>query len=137
MAPSRAYLLLEDQPAMKTMMALTEPTAARNSTPTFRSAITIRWPKGSTANTSMPGIEDEDGRQPEHPAVDVRLVMASLVRSLTVSAMVWRMPQGPTRLGPRRDWMRAISRRSAQTKIIWLRTRNSTMARQPMRAETT
>ena len=39
--------------------------------------------------------------------------MASLKRSLTVSAIVWRSPHGPTRFGPMRSCMKPETFRSA------------------------
>src|SRR5699024_798215 len=42
-------------------------------------------------------------------------VTSSLRRSLTTSAIGWRSPSGPTRLGPSRFWINAETRRSAYT----------------------
>jgi hypothetical protein len=41
-------------------------------------------------------------------------VMSSLKNILMPSTSVWRTPNGPTRLGPSRDCIRATIRRSAQ-----------------------
>src|SRR5438034_532905 len=46
---------------MKIAIVLSDPTAIRNSTPTFRSASTIRSPKGITAKTTMVGTNTTIG----------------------------------------------------------------------------
>jgi hypothetical protein len=43
-------------------------------------------------------------------------VTSSLVASLMPSAMGWSSPNGPTRFGPRRTWMRPITRRSVYVR---------------------
>jgi hypothetical protein len=42
-------------------------------------------------------------------------VMSSFNISFTASAIGWRIPCGPTRIGPRRDWAQAITFRSSST----------------------
>src|SRR4249919_3920714 len=50
-------------------------------------------------------------------------MMSSLRASLMPSARVWRMPNGPTRLGPTRICMKATIRRSAQIRRSTVTTR--------------
>ena len=137
MAPSNEYLLLEDQPAMNTAIVFTEPMAMTNSTPTLRSARTIPSPKGRTAKTTRAGMNMTMGAVQKRSLSACRLVMASLDRSLRASATGCRSPQGPTRLGPRRAWMRPMRRRSIQMKASWLRSIQIRIATTPMRPETT
>jgi hypothetical protein len=42
-------------------------------------------------------------------------VMSSLIISFTASAIGCRMPYGPTRIGPRRDCVQAMTLRSSST----------------------
>src|SRR3990172_11448932 len=99
MAPSRANLLLEAQPATTTAIVLTDDTAITNSPPTLRSARDIPLPKGITANTVRAGRKMRIGAAQNSGLSAWRLVIASLRKSLIVSAMGCRSARGPTLLG--------------------------------------
>src|SRR6478672_12008461 len=45
-------------------------------------------------------------------------VMSSLIISFTASAIGWRTPYGPTRIGPSRDCAHAITLRSSSTMYV-------------------
>ena len=84
--------------------------------PTLRSA---------TISALLNGMHDEGGdeahdhdvrRQLEERRVGLGGTMSSFMSSLMPSASHCRMPCGPTRFGPMRDWMRAQTRRS--TKVV-------------------
>src|SRR3990172_9244463 len=137
MAPSSAYLLLEDQPAMNTAMVLVEPMAMMNSTPTLRSASTIPWPKGNTANTTIVGMKMMTGPSQNSSLSALRVVMGSFSSSLKASAIGCRMPVGPTRLGPIRFCISPTTRRSIQMKASTLSTVHNRMASTPISDDTT
>ena len=137
MAPMRAYLLFEDQPAMKTAMVLMEPIAIRNRTPTFRSAKAIRSPKGMTAKTTIVGMKMATGPAQKMNLSALRGVIGSLRRSLSASATGCSSPLGPTRFGPMRFCIKATTRRSIQMNASTLRITQSRIATIAMTLVTT
>jgi hypothetical protein len=44
--------------------------------------------------------------------------ISSLVKSLMASATVWKIPKGPSRLGPKRSWKKALIFLSSQIRMI-------------------
>src|SRR3990172_6282181 len=136
-AASSAYLLFEDQPAMKTAGVLMPPTAIRKSTPTFRSASVIFSPKGITANTTSVGMKMITGAAQKRSLSALRVVIASLSTSLRASATGCSRPAGPTRFGATPFCISATTRRSIQMKASTLPTVQSRMATTPIEDETT
>src|SRR5438105_1005622 len=137
MAPISAYLLFDDQPAMKTAIVFSEPTAIRNSTPTFKSASTIRSPKGITANTTMVGTNTTMGASQNSMRSALRVVIGSLNSSFRASATGCSSPLGPTRLGPIRFCIRPTTRRSIQINASTLRMVQRRIASTPINPEMT
>src|SRR4030042_1362132 len=87
MAPMRANLLFDAQPATKTATVLTEATAMTNSTPTLRSVRYMPLPKGITAITARAGIKINTGPAQNNVLSTLRPVIASFRKSLIVSAI--------------------------------------------------
>ena len=98
--PSRANLLLLDQPANSTAYTVRPAMAKKNRMPMFRSATPQVGVIGTMAKaTSRAPIAITGAR------VKIILsanggVQSSLKNILTMSAPSWNAPNGPTRLGP-------------------------------------
>ena len=99
-APKSAYLLLEAQPARKTISTLVLEIASTNSTPTSKSASVMLGPKGITPQTRMAGTNTRTGGRKKSALSAARGANSSLRISFMASATGWKRPRGPTRLGP-------------------------------------
>src|SRR5437899_3105983 len=124
-APSSEYLLFEDQPASAIPYTPIEETAKMNSTPTFRSASCIQVvypntctsePNGITETDSSAMVTARNGASRKKNLLTCGGSRSSLVMSLMTSASGCSNPCGPTRDGPRRDWICAITFRSTHCK---------------------
>ena len=71
-------------------------------------------PKGITAAAIMAGTTLSAGASRKRARSTWLGIRSSLKNSLIPSAMGCSSPQGPTRVGPKRTWMRAITFRSTQ-----------------------
>ena len=112
MAPSSEYLLRLDQPAIKTESSVDALMEKKKSRPAFRSTSTMLRPMGSTANSIKTATTSESGARKCTTALALKGTISSLVSDLMPSATGWKKPKGPTRLGPRRFWIRPRPLRS-------------------------
>ena len=72
-------------------------------------------PNGITAYTISAGTIEMIGATVKTHLSARTGVMSSLIISFTASATGWRIPYGPTRIGPSRDCAHAITLRSSST----------------------
>src|SRR2546426_12541775 len=122
---------------MKIAIVFSEPTAMRNSTPTFRSARTMRSPNGITAKTTIVGTNTTIGASQNSTRSALRVVIGSLNRSFSASATGCSSPLRPTRLGPILFCISPTTRRSIQMNASTLSTVQSRIATTPINPETT
>ena len=80
--------------------------------PMLRSARTAPFWKGTTAKMRSTGKKAMTGASQWMGLSATAGTMLSLSITLTASATGWSKPKGPVRLGPRRDCMRPMPRRS-------------------------
>src|SRR5437867_3134444 len=132
-----AYLLCDNQPAINIAIVFSEPTAMRNSTPTFRSASTLRSPNGITAKTTIVGTNTTIGASQNSIRSASRVVIGSLNRSFSASATGCSSPAGPTRFGPIRFCISPTTRRSIQMNARTLSTVQSSTPTIPITLEVT
>src|SRR3989338_634232 len=105
MPPSKEYLLLEPQPAMKMPITQTEEIAIIYKMPIFRSLGIKFLPNGIATNAMTGGTTAKKGAS-HHTSLSASLgLISSLTRSFTASAMDCKTPCQPTRMGPNRDWI--------------------------------
>src|SRR5438876_3166217 len=100
MAPSKEYLLLLAQPAIKIPITDTEETAVMNSIPILISQIWKFFANINGARTTMETIITINGARLNRNLSTLSGVIPSFTISFNVSATVWNIPPGPTRLGP-------------------------------------
>ncbi len=112
MAPRKAYLEFDAQPAMMTPYTSSEVMAIRNSRPALMLARATSGPKGTTAQAASAGMMVMMGPSTNRPLLAAVGMMISLVSSLSASAIGCNRPKGPTRFGPRRIWVKPIALRS-------------------------
>src|SRR5215210_7630989 len=102
MAPSREYLLLLAQPAIKMAITETDDIAAIYSTPILTSHIWKPLAKAIGAISNMAAIIAIKGARLNRNLSAPLGVNPSFTISFIVSASDWNIPFGPTRLGPKR-----------------------------------
>src|SRR5262245_48822559 len=105
--PSSAYLLFEAQPPSVIAYTPRLDMARNSSSPTLMSVTTNvgGGPIGMTENVTMAGNTARIGARWKMTLFAFAGMNSSLNRSFRTSAMGWRSPSGPTRLGPVRAWM--------------------------------
>src|SRR5208337_133229 len=130
MAPKTAYLLLEDQPAMRMARTARVEKARISTIPTFRSLMIRVREKGITRKESNTGRKMTMGASRKTGRSTSSGVMSSLPMSFRASATVCTAPWGPTSMGPRRSCMWAETLRSIQMRN---RAFTATRAMTPMR----
>src|ERR1051325_5154438 len=125
--PSNEYLLFDDQPASTTPYTPSDPIARmkRNPIGNGASAVSIvphcdshGAPYGMTDHVSSAGMNDITGARMNSGRYAWSGYVSSFMMFLTPSATDCSNPCGPTRLGPRRSWMKAHTRRSSQMTIM-------------------
>lgn len=103
MAPMRGYLEFEDQPDQRMVYVNIPDIAMMNIRPRFMLANAVGM--GSGAHE----ISDRDraiiGDRVNRMGEDIVGLVVSLMMSFRPSAIGWRRPRGPTRLGPLRSCM--------------------------------
>src|SRR5512134_423165 len=78
----------------------------------FRSAAISPTPKGTTTKAAKEPTKTKYGASLKRSRSAFAGMMSSLRTSFTPSARNWRIPRGPTRLGPIRAWMSPATLRS-------------------------
>ena len=74
-------------------------------------------PKGITAHNSAAPTKIRIGARLKTGLSALSGTISSLINIFTASAIAWKMPHGPTRLGPMRFWMRPMTLRSIQVRV--------------------
>jgi hypothetical protein len=105
MAPRKAYLELDAQPATTTPYTPMEVMAMMYSRPASMLASTSLSVNGNTAQAARAGAMTRMGPRKNRPLLAPLGTMISLNISFTASAMGCSRPMGPTRLGPMRTCM--------------------------------
>ena len=108
-------MLFELQPAMNAASTGSPETAMKKMSPAGTSANTMRGPNGITANSNTAGATKKMGAAHISGLSAAVGVSASFCSSLRASATGCSNPNGPTRFGPLRAWMRPMIRRSPYT----------------------
>src|SRR3990167_294254 len=98
--PSRANLLLLDQPANSTAYTVKPAMAKKNSKPMFRSATPQVGVTGTTAKAINRVLKATIGAMVKTILSAKGGVQSSLKNILIMSAAIWKAPNGPTRFGP-------------------------------------
>src|SRR6267142_4653474 len=111
-APRKAYLEFDAQPATITPYTPIELNARMYSSPALMSASTTSGAKGITAHAASAGVSISTGASRNRPLFALVGTMISFISSFTPSAIGCSSPAGPTRLGPMRIWIQPISLRS-------------------------
>src|SRR5258706_1726309 len=126
MAPSKAYLEFDAQPATITPYTPIEVNARTTSRPASTLATTQFGVNGTIAHTAIAGATDSAGAIRNKALLAPVGTICSLSSSFTASAIGCRVPQGPTRLGPRRTWIQPITQRSTNWKYSTNSSRGTT-----------
>ena len=90
--------------------------AIKNSKPALMLASAMSGPKGTTAQAANAGMIVMIGPSTNRPLLAAVGMMISLVSSFSASAMGCSKPNGPTRLGPKRIWVKPIALRSHKVR---------------------
>jgi hypothetical protein len=112
MPPISDHLLLDAQPAIRMPTTTSEVTAVMYRMPTLRSAAISTLPKGTATKAATNPVVTTYGASLNRRGSASVGTISSFIRSFRPSASHCRMPCGPTRFGPMRDWIRAQTRRS-------------------------
>src|SRR5690625_4367844 len=112
-APSREYLELGDQPAIRIPYTPREVMASTYSKPTFMSASTQPSLNGMTAQTAKAGTSASNGARMNKVLLAAQGIVIPSLTSLPASARGCSNPQMPTLLGPLRTCIQPSTLRSA------------------------
>src|SRR5580698_669665 len=116
MAPRKAYLELDAQPARITPYTPAEVSASRNSSPALTLAMVRSGDSGITDQAAKAVTRVIIGARANRNLLDFAGMITSLVSSLTTSANGWPRPgirpKMATRLGPRRSCIQPMTLRS-------------------------
>ena len=105
-APSSEYLLRLDQPAMNTDNSVAAPTAKKKSSPASRSIGTMLRPIGQHRKSQQHRNEQHDRREEVDDLIRGARDDVFLGQHLDSVGDDCKKPNGPTRFGPRRFWIR-------------------------------
>src|SRR5712691_9741057 len=98
------------------LMSVTQGVIVRGFPPTLTGIWNAVPENGMTAKAMMAGPSAIAGAIVKTHRSALSGITSSLMRSFRTSAMGWRKPWGPTRLGPRRTCMKAITLRSSRVR---------------------
>ena len=107
-------MLAEAYPASTMPNTSLDSTARTKNAATFISFATRPLPNGRARNPQNAAQNARYGARRNRNLSAVAGATSSFEMSLMPSASDWSSPNGPTRVGPRRSWMRADTLRSAQ-----------------------